>query len=86
MCQTDAPYWITDRLKSIFYRLLTHMSDRNDPLTAYVEQMDRVLDLSLSPEQQAGVVDNLEKIEAIAKFVNDFPLPETVQAYFTFQP
>lgn len=62
------------------------MSDRPDDLNRYVEQMALVLELPLAPKYQAGVVDNLRRIKEIAQFVNEFPLPEDVEAAPVFQP
>ena len=62
------------------------MSDRPKDLNRYVEQMALVLDLPLQPEHQAGVVDNLARMKAIAQFVNEFPLPEEIEAAPIFQP
>jgi hypothetical protein len=55
-------------------------------LAAYVDQMATMLDLSLTPESRAGVIDNLERIQAIAHLVNTFPLPSDVEAAPQFEP
>ncbi|NET37688.1 MAG: DUF4089 domain-containing protein [Cyanothece sp. SIO1E1] len=51
-----------------------------------VEQWAVLLDLPLPPEYFPGVVDNFARIMAIAKLVNEFPLPEAIEAAPTFQP
>ena len=55
-------------------------------LAAYVDQMALMLDLHLSPESRAGVIDNLERIQAIAHLVNAFPLPSDLEAAPQFEP
>ncbi|NJL81748.1 MAG: DUF4089 domain-containing protein [Richelia sp. RM2_1_2] len=52
----------------------------------YVDQMALLLDLQLSDEYRDGVIANLEKIQTIAKLVNEFPLPENIQAAPIFKP
>lgn len=45
-----------------------------------------LLDLQLKPEHQPGVVENFERIVPIAQLVNEFPLPETIEAAPVFEP
>jgi hypothetical protein len=52
----------------------------------YVEQMASLLNLSLAPEHQLGVVENFTSIMAIADLLMEFPLPETIEAASVFQP
>lgn len=52
----------------------------------YVEQMAMLLDLQLKPEHRPGVVENFERIVPIAQLVNEFPLPETIEAAPVFEP
>jgi hypothetical protein len=52
----------------------------------YVDLMALLLDLQLRDEYRNGVVANFERIKAIAQVVNEFPLPEDVEAAPTFEP
>ena len=52
----------------------------------YVDLMALLLDLQLRDEYRNGVVANFERIKAIAQVVNQFPLPENVEAAPTFEP
>lgn len=52
----------------------------------YVNLMAKLIDLPLAPEHHPGVVENLSKIAAIAQLVNEFPLPEEIEAAPVFQP
>ncbi len=52
----------------------------------YVDLMALLLDLQLRDEYRDGVVANFQRIKAIAQIVNEFPLPEDVEAAPTFEP
>lgn len=52
----------------------------------YVDLMALLLDLQLRDEYRDGVVANFERIMAIAQVVNEFALPENVEAAPTFEP
>jgi len=52
----------------------------------YVDQMALLLDLQLSDEYRDEVIVNFEKIQTIAKLVNEFPLPENIEAAPIFNP
>ncbi|MDJ0707484.1 MAG: DUF4089 domain-containing protein [Leptolyngbyaceae cyanobacterium MO_188.B28] len=52
----------------------------------YVQQTAQLLNLSIPPEQMAGVVENFERIQAIAQPVLEFPLPDTLEAAPRFEP
>jgi hypothetical protein len=52
----------------------------------YVDLMALLLDLQLRDEYRDGVVANFQTIKAIAQVVNEFPLPEDVEAAPTFEP
>jgi Protein of unknown function (DUF4089) len=52
----------------------------------YVIQTASLMDLDLKDEYRNGVVTNFQKVEAIAKLVNEFPLPEDVQVVTKFEP
>ncbi|QDL11602.1 DUF4089 domain-containing protein [Brasilonema octagenarum UFV-E1] len=52
----------------------------------YVDLMALLLDLELRDEYRDGVIANFERIMAIAQVVNEFPLPETIEAASIFEP
>ena len=52
----------------------------------YVQQTSQLLNLSIPPEQMADVVENFERIQAIAHPVLEFPLPDTLEAAPRFEP
>ncbi|MCC5656352.1 DUF4089 domain-containing protein [Nostoc sp. XA010] len=52
----------------------------------YVDQMALLLDLQLRDEYRDGVVENFERIRAIANLVNSFPLPEDIEVAPVFEP
>jgi hypothetical protein len=60
----------------------------NSPLSIaeYVSQMTMLLDLQLSPEHRPSVIENFARIKAIAQLVNEFPLPENIEAAPVFEP
>lgn len=55
-------------------------------IAEYVAQMAHVLNLQLNPEHRAGVIENFTTIEAIAQLVNEFPLPDHIEASPIFEP
>ncbi|NEQ51415.1 MAG: DUF4089 domain-containing protein [Leptolyngbya sp. SIO3F4] len=52
----------------------------------YVHQTAHLLNLSIPLEQMASVVENFERIQAIAQPVLDFPLPDTLESAPRFEP
>ncbi len=52
----------------------------------YVDQMALLLDLQLRDEYRDGVVENFERISAIANLVNSFPLAEDIEVAPVFEP
>ncbi len=52
----------------------------------YVDQMAMLLDLQLNPEHRLGVIENFERVILIAQLVNEFPLPDTIEAAPVFEP
>ena len=56
-----------------------------DP-SQYVDQTALLLDLKLRDEYRISVIENFEKIQVIAKLVNEFPLPENIEAAPKFEP
>lgn len=55
-------------------------------LAEYVDQMAMILDLPLSPEQRTGVIENFAKISKTFQLVNEFPLPDYIEASPIFEP
>lgn len=62
------------------------MDKKTLELAEYVEQMALLLDLQLKPEHRPGVVENFGRIRAIAQLVNEFPLPDHIEAAPVFEP
>lgn len=56
------------------------------PLKIYVPQTAQLLNLPIPPEQLASVVENFERIQAIAQPVLEFPLPDDLEAAPRFEP
>ncbi len=52
----------------------------------YVDLMALLLDLQLRDEYRDGVVGNFERIQAIAQVINEFPLPDNIEAAPVFEP
>ncbi|NES66246.1 MAG: DUF4089 domain-containing protein [Okeania sp. SIO2D1] len=52
----------------------------------YVELTAELINLELQPEHLPGVVENLERIAAIAQLVIDFPLPPEIEPAPKFDP
>lgn len=52
----------------------------------YVQSAAQLLQLSIPPEQMASVVENFERVYAIAQPVLDFPLPDTLESAPRFEP
>ena len=61
------------------------MKQTIDP-AEFVKQASALIDLPIQPEHLPGVVENFDRIVQIAQLVQEFPLPETVEAAPTFQP
>lgn len=56
------------------------------PETIYVEQAAAILGLEIPPEYYPGVVENFERIRAIAQVVMEFPISEAIETAPVFQP
>ena len=55
-------------------------------IVEYVDQMACLLDLQLDPEHRTAVIENFTTIKAIAQLVNEFPLPNHIEASPIFEP
>ncbi len=62
------------------------MSQKSFNPAEYVEQMALLIDLPLDQEHRPGVIQNMERIIAVAKLVTEFPLPEEIEAAPIFEP
>jgi Asp-tRNA(Asn)/Glu-tRNA(Gln) amidotransferase C subunit len=62
------------------------MASDNFDVVTYVEQMALLLNLQLTDAEREQVIENFEKILAIAQLVNQFPLPPETEAAPIFQP
>ncbi len=62
------------------------MDENRLVIAEYVERMAFLLDLQLNPEHRLGVVENFARIEASAQLVNEFPLPDNIEAAPIFEP
>jgi hypothetical protein len=62
------------------------MAEKPLDTAAYVDCMAEFLDLPIDPAFRPGVIDNLERIAAIAQSVLDFPLPDDLIAAPVFHP
>ncbi|MEB3180335.1 MAG: DUF4089 domain-containing protein [Nostocaceae cyanobacterium] len=59
---------------------------KNIDAAEYVTQMALMIDLPIDNEYHQGVVENFQRISFIAQLVNEFPLPENVEAAPVFEP
>ena len=62
------------------------MNDKKFNSAEYIEQTALLLGFNLPDEYRDGVVANFERIQVIAKLVNEFPLPEDIEAAPIFRP
>ncbi len=51
-----------------------------------VNLMAQLLQLSIAPDHQPGVIANLLRTAEIAELVMEFPLPEEIEVASTFEP
>ncbi|GAX34494.1 DUF4089 domain-containing protein [Nodularia sp. NIES-3585] len=61
------------------------MKNKKFDVDTYVDQMSLLLNLQLTDEYRNGVVANFAKIQAIAQVINEFPLPEEIEAAPVFE-
>lgn len=61
--------------------------DQPDALfVAVVEQTAHLIDLPLLPSHRIGVIENFARIAQVAALVLEFPLPDSIEPDFTFEP
>ncbi len=53
--------------------------------SAYIDQAAGVVGLEITPAQRPGVIENLERLAAVARLVTDFPLPDDLEAAPVFE-
>lgn len=62
------------------------MAEKTFTAAEYVDTISQLVNLPINPEHRPGVVENFERIMAIAKLVTEFPLPEDLEAAPIFEP
>ncbi len=62
------------------------MTEKPVETAEFVNQMAAAIGLPLQPEHRQGVIDNLDRIMAIAPLVTEFPLPEDIEIAPIFEP
>lgn len=62
------------------------MEEETPTVAEYVDTISQLLNLPIDPEHRPGVIQNFERIIAIAKSVTEFPLPEDLEAAPIFEP
>lgn len=62
------------------------MNNKKFNSAEYVDQTALLLGFNLPEEYRNGVIQNFERIQVIAKLVNEFPLPEDIEAAPVFEP
>lgn len=55
-------------------------------LNSFVEQISLLVDLKIRDEYRAGVAENLQRIYAQARLVNELELPEQMEISSKFEP
>lgn len=61
-------------------------TDSPSPFDVYVDAIASIIDLPIDPSYRPGVIANLERTEAIAQLVMDFPLPDDLEPAPIFVP
>ena len=62
------------------------MTEKTENWSQYVQQASELTSLQIAPEYFSEVVDNFERIAAIASLVTEFELPENIESAPTFEP
>ncbi|NER83711.1 MAG: DUF4089 domain-containing protein [Leptolyngbya sp. SIO1D8] len=55
-------------------------------VSTYIDQTASLLGLNIPPDIRPSVIENFERIFAIAQPVLDFELPDNLEPAFTFEP
>lgn len=62
------------------------MPENELDMDSFVEQMALLVNLNLREEYRDGVVENFQRIQAIAQLVNEVQLPESIEVATIFEP
>ncbi|MBM0743203.1 DUF4089 domain-containing protein [Phormidium sp. CLA17] len=62
------------------------MLEPEQDLSAFVDQAAMLIGLPIPAEYRQEVIDNFERIGAIAQLVTEFPLPEDTEIAPIFEP
>jgi hypothetical protein len=62
------------------------MSEPEPDLSTFVDQAALLIGLPIPAEYRQGVIDNFERIAAIAELVTEFSLPEDIEIAPVFEP
>lgn len=62
------------------------MPESEQDLSTFVDQTARLIGLPIPLEYRQDVIDNFERIAAIAQLVTEFPLPEDAEIAPVFEP
>ncbi len=62
------------------------MPESEQDLSTFVDQTARLIGLPIPADYRQGVIDNFERIAAIAHLVTEFPLPEDTEIAPVFEP
>ena len=62
------------------------MPEETVDIALLVDQTAALIGLPLPPEYRSGVIENMERIAAVAQLVTEFPLPEAVEPSPIFEP
>jgi hypothetical protein len=62
------------------------MPELEPDLSTFVDQSARLIGLPIPAEYRQAVIDNFERIAAIAQLVTEFPLPEDIEIAPVFEP
>jgi hypothetical protein len=59
---------------------------QGDAIAAFVDQTAALIELPILPEHRSGVIESFSRITQVAALVLEFPLPESFELDFIFQP
>lgn len=62
------------------------MTEPEKDLSTFVDQAAILIDLPIPAAYRQAVIDNFERIAAIAQLVTEFPLPEDTEIAPVFEP
>ncbi|PZV08812.1 MAG: DUF4089 domain-containing protein [Leptolyngbya sp.] len=62
------------------------MPEPEQDLSSFVDQAALLIGLPIPAEYRQAVIDNFERIAAIAQIVTEFPLPDDIEIAPVFEP